>query len=151
MSLATVLEYTYSGNPTFPVNFSLGYIHRDYIQVRINKAVDGSGDPVYVDFTWQDDSNITVTPALTNGDLVEIYRTVPKDSLTVSFSEGDNVSPDNLDNQALQGLMIYEEVLDGRIGNDNIFEITEEAVQAAASAKASEDAAAASESAAECE
>lgn len=115
----TILEYTYAGDPTFAVNYSLGYIDRSHVQVRVNLAVDGAGDPVYANFVWVDASNITITDPLVNGDEIAIIRTVPKDSLAVEFSEGDDITPENLDKQALQGLMTYEELLDGRVGESS--------------------------------
>jgi microcystin-dependent protein len=107
--------YTYSGSSTFVVNFASGFIARADVQVRINNAVDGSGDPVYSTFVWVDDDNITVTSALTAGDSVEILRTVSKTALAVSFATGADITPANLDLSANQGLMVYQELLDGRV------------------------------------
>jgi hypothetical protein len=107
--------YTYSGSSTFVVNFASGFIARADVQVRINNAVDGAGDPVYATFVWVDDNNITVTSTLTAGDSVEILRTVSKTALAVSFATGADITPANLDLSANQGLMVYQELLDGRV------------------------------------
>lgn len=108
--------YTYNGgDQTFPINFALGFITRTHVTVRINDAVDGGGDPVYSAFTWTDDSNIVVTPALTIGDTVTIDRTVPKGVLQVDFLAGADITPLNLNNGTLQPLMIYHELVDGRV------------------------------------
>ena len=108
--------YTYNGgDQTFPINFALGFITRTHVTVRINDAVDGGGDPVYSAFTWTDDSNIIVTPTLTIGDTVTIDRTVPKGVLQVDFLAGADITPLNLNNGTLQPLMIYHELVDGRV------------------------------------
>ena len=133
----TQIEYVYSGDPTFAVNFNLGYIDRSHITARVNFATDGGGDPVYANFVWVDNSNITITDPLVNGDDILIERTVPKDALVVEFSSGDNVTSSNLDKQALQGLMTYEELIDGRVGDNSPLIAAEEAKAAAVVAAAS--------------
>jgi 6-phosphogluconolactonase (cycloisomerase 2 family) len=115
MALSTN-TYTYAGGAqTFVVNFALGFIQRSDVRVRVNLAVDGAGDPAYTAFTWIDDSNIVVTPTLTIGDSVRIERTVSKTELKVNFSTTADVTPANLDLSAKHGLMVYQELVDGRI------------------------------------
>lgn len=115
MALSTN-TYTYAGGAqTFAVNFALGFIQRSDVAVRINLEVDGSGDPVYTSFTWIDDSAISVTPTLTIGDNVLIERTVSKTELKVNFSNNTDVTPANLDLSAKHGLMVYQELIDGRV------------------------------------
>jgi hypothetical protein len=115
MALSTN-TYTYAGGAqTFAVNFALGFIQRSDVKVRVNLAVDGSGDPVYTAFTWIDDSAISVTPTLTIGDSVQLERTVSKTALKVNFSNNTDVTPANLDLSAKHGLMVYQELVDGRV------------------------------------
>ena len=61
MGLSTNTTTYTGGAQTFAVNFALGFITRADVFVRVNSAVDGSGDPVYTPFTWIDDSAISVT------------------------------------------------------------------------------------------
>jgi len=108
--------YTYAGGAqNFAVNFALGFIQRSDVTVRVNAAVDGSGNPAYANFTWIDDSTVTVTDPLTIGDSVEVARTVSKSDLKVAFSAGADVTPANLDLSAKHGLMVYQELIDGRV------------------------------------
>lgn len=130
-------EYTYTGGAqTFPVNFELGFIDREDIFVRINDAVDGSGEPVFASFTWIDDSNITVDDPLMNGDIVQIRRIVSKTELQVDFEDNADVTTKNLNDQALQSLMIYQELLDGFVGLSSPADDADRAEEAAARAEA---------------
>ena len=115
MALSTNTYIYAGGSQTFVVNFALGFIQRSDVQVQVNGAVDGSGDPVYSAFDWIDDSNITVTDTLTTGDSVVIQRTVSKTELKVNFAANADVTPSNLDLSAKHGLMLYQELVDGRV------------------------------------
>jgi hypothetical protein len=112
----TTNTYIYTGGAqTFTVNFALGFIDRSDVRVRVNGAVDGGGDPAYQPFTWIDDSAITVTPTLTVGDSVQVLRTVSKTELKVNFGATTDVTPANLNVSAKHGLMVYQELVDGRV------------------------------------
>lgn len=114
MALTTV-EYIYTGQASFPINFPLGILSRTHVTVQINGELDGANDPLlYTDFTWISDTELSINN-LTLGDTVLISRTVPKLELTTSFEEGSDVTHKNLDDQARQVLMAYHEVLDGRL------------------------------------
>lgn len=115
MGLSTNTTIYSGGAQTFPVNFALGFIKRTDVQVRVNAAVDGAGDPVYSSIDWIDDSNITVLDPLTVGDSVEVLRTVSKTELQVDFAQNTDVTPTNLNLSAKQGLMVYQELADGRV------------------------------------
>ena len=138
MALSTNTYIYAGGAQTFTVNFALGFIQRSDVQVRVNGAVDGGGDPAYTNFTWIDDSNITVTPTLTIGDSVQLLRTVSKTELKVDFGSSADVTPANLNVSAKHGLMVYQELVDGRI------EGAESPIDAADRSSASADQAAAS-------
>lgn len=146
MALSTN-TYTYAGGAqTFAVNFALGFIQRSDVKVRVNLAVDGSGDPVYTAFTWIDDSAISVTPTLTIGDSVLLERTVSKTALKVNFSNNTDVTPANLDLSAKHGLMVYQELADGRIaGSESPAEAADRSTLQANAAAASAAAALVSE------
>jgi hypothetical protein len=115
MGLSTNTTTYAGGAQTFAVNFALGFLSRADVQVRVNAAVDGSGDPVYTSFSWIDDSAISVIPTLTIGDTVEVLRTVSKTALSANFAANTDVTPANLDISAKQGLMVYQELIDGRV------------------------------------
>lgn len=131
--------YTYAGGAqTFLVSFALGFLTRTDVQVRVNSAVDGSGDPAYAAFTWDDDTQITVTDTLTIGDSVEVVRTVSKTELQANFAVATDVTPANLDISAKQGLMVYQELIDGRVaGTESPIVAADRAVAAANAAFAS--------------
>ncbi len=141
MALSTN-TYTYAGGAqTFAVNFALGFIQRSDVTVRVNLAVDGSGDPAYTPFEWIDDATILVTPTLTIGDSVRLDRTVSKSELKVNFAAGADITPANLDLSSLHGMMVYQELADGRIDYQESPE--DAAVRAATAALESEASAAA--------
>jgi len=149
MPLSTSTTIYTGGAQTFTVNFALGFIRRADVQVRVNGEVDGSGDPVYRAFTWIDDSQITVTDTLTIGDSVQLLRTVSKTELKVNFSANTDVTPANLDLSAKHGLMVYQELVDGRVdGAESPIDAADRADAAALAAEADEVAAAASAAAA---
>jgi len=137
----TTNTYTYTSGPqNFLVSFSLGFIKRADVKVWVNGQLDGAGDPVYSAFDWIDDSTITVTDPLVSGDSVTILRTVPKTELEVSFKDGADITPENLDLSAKQGLMVYQELIDGRIeGAENPSDAADRATASAADAQTSED------------
>lgn len=136
----SVLNFTASQNApeTFALSFALGFIERGDVQVRVNTAVDGSGDPAYeTDVTWIDDSNLTVNSGFVSGDTIQITRTVDKDQLEVDFTVS-SINGLSLNQQALQNIMIYHELVDGRIGGDaSPFALAEAAAASAVLAAAS--------------
>lgn len=146
MALSTN-TYTYAGGAqTFAVNFALGFIQRSDVTVRVNGAVDGAGNPAYASIEWIDDSALTVLDTLTVGDSVEVLRTVSKAELKVNFTAGADITPDNLDLSAKQGLMVYQELADGRVeGSEAPSDAANRAQSSADAALVSETAAAASE------
>ncbi len=110
--------YTVYGDGTttqFSPVFGLGYIDKADVKCRVNKEVDGLGQPVYRSLTWITDSLVQVggtVPA--SGNLVEFIRTVSKTSLVHDYSDGVEIQEKNLDDSNKQLLMAVQEVLDGR-------------------------------------
>ena len=138
MALSTNTYIYAGGSQTFTVNFALGFIQRSDVKVRVNGAVDGAGDPVYSAFDWIDDSNITIIATLTVGDSILIERTVSKTELKVNFAANADVTPSNLDLSAKHGLMLYQELVDGRVeGVESPITAADRAVAAAAQASTS--------------
>ncbi len=113
--LYTVKEYTYTGQATFPINFPLGILSRTHVAVQVNDAVDGNDEPQnYTDIEWVSDAEIIIN-GLSQNDNVKIRRTVPKTQLLTAFSSGADITRENMDDQAKQAIMVYHEVLDGRL------------------------------------
>ena len=114
MALTTV-EYTYSGQASFAIPFSLGILNRAYVTIQINNQVDGSGDPLYyTNFTWTSDSEVVIS-GLTNGDIIKIARTIPSNLLLSDYTAGSNITRDNLNIANKQLIMLIHEVLDKNV------------------------------------
>ena len=114
MALTTV-EYTYSGQASFAIPFSLGILNRAYVTIQINNQVDGSGDPLYyTNFTWTSDSEVVIN-GLTNGDIIKIARTIPSNLLLSDYTAGSNITRDNLNIANKQLIMLIHEVLDKNV------------------------------------
>jgi len=108
----TTVEYTYSGQASFAIPFSLGILNRAYVTIQINNQVDGSGDPLYyTNFTWTSDSEVVIS-GLTNGDIIKIARTIPSNLLLSDYTAGSNITRDNLNIANKQLIMLIHEVLD---------------------------------------
>ena len=113
--LYTVKNYTYSGQATFAINFPLGILSRTHVTIQVNGAVDGDGEPQnYTNFDWVSDAEIIIN-GLETDDTIVIRRTVPKTQLLTAFGEGKDITRENMDDQAKQAIMVYHEVLDGRL------------------------------------
>jgi len=111
----TTVEYTYSGQASFAIPFSLGILNRAYVTIQINNQVDGSGDPLYyTNFTWTSDSEVVIS-GLTNGDIIKIARTIPSNLLLSDYTAGSNITRDNLNIANKQLIMLIHEVLDKNV------------------------------------
>jgi hypothetical protein len=109
------VEYTYSGQASFAIPFSLGILNRAYVTIQINNQVDGSGDPLYyTNFTWTSDSEVVIN-GLTNGDIIKIARTIPSNLLLSDYTAGSNITRDNLNIANKQLIMLIHEVLDKNV------------------------------------
>lgn len=126
MALSSV-EYIYNGTDnSFLLNFPLGYNTRDEIHVFVNALEDGLGNDVEANITFLSDDTIRVDDPLVSGDSVLIRRIVEKDTLTVDFEAGSDVTPRNLDAASRQTLMIYQEILDGYSPDEDVLRINAE-------------------------
>ena len=147
MSL-TRLTFTYAGGPqVFSTNFALGVLETDHIFVSVDGNVDGQGNQVFSNFTYDKNTgNVTITDTLTIGDTGTIARVVPIESLITSFEEGGtDVTRRNLDRMAKQVLMSAQQIRDQsdadnqRIDQfldevvEDVAELTQDAQDAAAS------------------
>jgi len=101
----------------FNVNFTLGYISESHVTAQVEGEVDGLGGKIYRTITFDSYDMLRLSgDPVPNGTVVHFERTVPKDSLLVDFSNGDNLDEKNLDTMQLQILHITMEAIDGRIG-----------------------------------
>jgi len=111
---------TYSGAAGFgpyTASFTLGALRREYVKCRVNAEVDGFGNPAYRDFEWVSDTLINITSGTepTADDEVHLIRTMPVDELIHDFTDGAVINEINLNEIALQTIMLCQQFLDGRI------------------------------------
>lgn len=101
----------------FNVNFTLGYISLDHVSAYVDGEVDGLGNPLSRTITLDSPNMFRLAgDPPESGVNILFERTVPKESLLVDFSNGDNLDEKNLDMMQLQILHITMEAIDGRIG-----------------------------------
>lgn len=98
----------------FAVNFTLGYLSRDHVTAFITGELDGSGNQLFRTLSWINDGLVELSGTLSVGNIVNIQRTTPADSLIHDFQAGSVLKEQNLDQAHLQALMILHEVFDGR-------------------------------------
>lgn len=115
MSLSFDTQTYAGGVQTFPISFALGYGDRTNVQVYVVGELDGAGDQLYRDFTWNSDSEILVTAALTVGDSVRLQRTVSKTTLVADYTQPGSATRQNLQATATQAMMAIHEFIDGRV------------------------------------
>lgn len=114
MALSQV-TYTYSGQTSFPVNFTLGYLDQSHVKARINDETDSSGNPKYRDILFISDGVITISGTLNTGDKIVISRFTPRDILYNDYTDGSIITEKNLDTSNKQNIMLAHEALDGRL------------------------------------
>ena len=108
--------HTYAGGVrTFPISFALGSGDRANVAVYVIGELDGAGDQLYRDFTWNSDSEILVADAITIGAQVRIQRTVSKTTLIADYTQPGSATRENLQATATQAMMAIHEFIDGRV------------------------------------
>jgi hypothetical protein len=103
---------TYTGNGVttlYPVDFTLGYISKDYVYVYLV----GSEYTDQLSYNWIDDTQIELTTPVEDGVEFIIRRVVPRGTLVNDYEDGAILREQNLDDSFRQGLMVQEEVADG--------------------------------------
>lgn len=103
---------TFSGDGSQTVwefSFDGGYISRTHVKIFVT-AEDGT--ITIPSFTWIGDSTINVTPAVTDGAILTIYRDTPKNAPLVDYTDGAILSEINLDRQSEQGVFAAAEMVD---------------------------------------
>jgi hypothetical protein len=125
-------EVEYLGGPqVFPTNFALGILEVDHIIVTSLTEVDGLGDPLVYEFSYNvSNADVTVLDTLAINERIRIARVVPKEELYVNFETSD-ITPRNVDNTVKQALMAVHEVVDQEQTNREIAQAASEIAQAA--------------------
>lgn len=90
-------------------NFAGGYIDQDHVKVVVT---DPEGVETVPAFTWVGPNTISIVPAVTDGDQLEIYRDTPKNVPLVDYTDGAIVSEKNLDTTAEQTVFATAEIFD---------------------------------------
>lgn len=138
LSLAGFSTFTYSfagGGLVFNTPFALGVLSPEHVQAYVVGELDGLGDQIYRECTYNPTSGTTtVVGPLPNPCDVVLQRTVPKDVLFLSFASGADVTRTNIDVAVKYTLMALHETLDGRWDNA-AFDALNDAVTTAISAR----------------
>ena len=112
----SINRYPYTGgSQVFPVNFALGFLNREDVQVYVEGELDGEGGIVFRDFTWQHDGEVTVTDDIPNDTVVVVQRTVSKENLVVDFNLEGSATRRNIQFGLQQAMMAMHEFIDGRV------------------------------------
>lgn len=98
------VQYTGNGSTTNYV-FSFPYLETSHIKVRVNGVI--------TSFTFLNSSTVTISPAPTNGAIIDIRRETPKDSPPVDFTDGSVLLEADLDLLAKFSLYTAQESSDG--------------------------------------
>lgn len=106
----SVNEYIGDGSTTnWPISFAGGFISRDHVLADV--ITEG---PTYapLEFTWVDDSNVEISPAVALGARFRVYRNTPRSQPLLDFSDGAFLTEKNLDTNSRQAVFIAQEAFD---------------------------------------
>lgn len=99
----TIWNFTFAG----------GYLDRSHVKAYTQAPGAGDITPVVVtDGMFITDFSIQITPAVTAGHTLVIYRETPKDEPLVNFLDGARITEQALDTAARQSVLIGAEVTD---------------------------------------
>ncbi len=104
----------------YPIDFTLGYINRDYVYVYLNEV---ESYTTQLSYTWIDNSQIQLSAPVADGVPFTIRRVVPRDELVNDYEDGSILREENLDQSFKQTLMALEEIQDGYADPDGILTI----------------------------
>lgn len=125
----SVNTFTYAGDDTFDLNFTLGYANQtDVTCYREDEPL------IDLPFVWNTDSQVTLSSGhgLSNGDTVVFRRTVSKTLLPVDLTNPGEATREALEEALLHVVYITHELLDGRtadvhpwetVGDDTPFDV----------------------------
>lgn len=91
------------------LNFAGGYLRREHVKAYTEDAL---GNTVERTLEFLSDNQIRVTPAVTLGRVLVVYRDTPKDKPLVDFSDGSVVNENNLDLVTEQSIFGVAEMVD---------------------------------------
>lgn len=118
MTQKTIRTYVGDAVTTiFPVDFTLGYINRDYVYVYLT----GNAYNTELTYTWINSSQIELTTPVASGVEFNIRRVVPRDTLVNAYEDGAILRGKNLDDSNLQHLMLQEEISETGVYTVNDF------------------------------
>lgn len=114
--MRTIRYYRFeSGRTLYPIDFFLGYLSKDHIYV----YTDEPEEELYYD--WVNDNQIQLKQPIPINKELKIQRIVPKEPFN-KFENEARLSSKNLDTSFIQALMLHEEILDGFLGKEFIFQ-----------------------------
>lgn len=93
----------------FNIDFSLGYIKREYIYVYLKSESYEN----QLSYSWLNDNQIELAAPLAEGTEFHIRRVVPRDMAVNDYEQGAILHEQNLDDSYAQPLMVLEEIQDG--------------------------------------
>lgn len=100
---------------SFPIAFTLPYLRKAEVQVRVNEEVDGGQAPSYRSLTWTTDSLVLIGGAdIVDEDSVVFTNTPDITTPQHDFTKNAGVTADKLDANQSQALMVSGMILDGR-------------------------------------
>lgn len=131
------VQYTGNGSTTL-FNVPFGYISKSHVTVKV--------DGVSTSFTWNSDTVVSVSPAPTNGAVVEVRRTTPITTAVVDFQDAGTITEAMLDENTKQMLYIAQEAFDTadlsiQIASDNTWDAESKRIKNVASPATDTDAA----------
>lgn len=108
--------HTYTSGPrVFPLSFALGFLERSDVSVIVSGELDSMGNEIQRAFTFNSDTEITVTDPIPANSTVIISRTVNKEELPIDFEAAGSATREALQTSYRYIMMAVQEALDGRV------------------------------------
>lgn len=129
----SINKFTGNGSKTsWDLNFSGGYIRREHVKAYTEAA---DGQITELSFTWSGPNTIVISPPVSMGVRLVVYRDTPKGGPLVDFTDGAIMNEFDLDLLARQAVFSTAEMVDRFADVEANFQGTSEAaVQALAAA-----------------
>lgn len=109
---STLNEYAGDGSTTvWQISFTGGYLSREHVKVQVFDDLDFENG-VPVNFSFISDYSISITPAVSVGKFIRIYRDTPTKVPIVDFSDGSVINERTLDQNAKQAVFALAEIKD---------------------------------------
>lgn len=115
MALSRITKIAPGGTNTFAVAFALGYGDEADVTARVGAEVDGLGAPVYRTIDFSVPGFMTLAGATIAATTPVVFeRTESRWTLDVDWTDGANITDENMNAAQLQALRLVQEALDGR-------------------------------------